>query len=207
MTHRATEFRSASISNDRFNTQMQHTIQEQRSCDILAVVDRIHERIGFRYPPFRFEDFLAAFESYRVFETDLPLGLDGRLFLTPDGERKTIYLRKQNSRPRLRFTLAHEIAHAELHFPSGQLEQLTACRTSEHFRDGRRKLMEREADLGAAALLMPLWMIDRHVPYRIKRPYPESVVTEMARLFRVSDGAMRIQLKNYVAHPGDFTAP
>jgi len=186
---------------------MQRTIEEQRSCDILTAVDRIHQRIGFRYPPFRFEDFLAAFDSYRVFETDLPLGLDGRLFLTPDGERKTIYLRKQNSRPRLRFTLAHEIAHAELHFPSGQLDQLTACRTSEHFRDGRRKLMEREADLGAAALLMPLWMIDRHVPYRIKRPYPETVVSEMARLFRVSDGAMRIQLKNYVAHPGDFPTP
>ena len=54
---------------------------------------------------------------------------------------------------------------------------------------------------------MPLWMIDRHVPYRIKRPYPETVVSEMARLFRVSDGAMRIQLKNYVAHPGDFPTP
>ena len=186
---------------------MQRTIEEQRSCDILAVVDRIHQRIGFRYPPFRFEDFLAAFDTYRVFEADLPLGLDGRLFLTPDGERKTIYLRKQNSRPRLRFTLAHEITHAELHFPSGQLDQLTACRTSEHFRDGRRKLMEREADLGAAALLMPLWMIDRHVPYRIKRPYPESVVSEMARLFRVSEGAMRIQLKNYIAHPGEFITP
>jgi len=186
---------------------MQRTIEKQPSCDVLAVVDRIHERIGFRYPPFRFEDFLAAFDTYRVFEVDLPLGLDGRLVLTPDGERKTIYLRKQNSRPRLRFTLAHEITHAELHFPSGQLDQLTACRTSEHLRDGRRKLMEREADLGAAALLMPLWMIDRHLPYRIKRSYPESVVSEMARLFRVSEGAMRIQLKNYVAHPGEVTAP
>ena len=186
---------------------MQSTIEEQRSCDILAVVDRIHQRLAFRYPPFRFEEFFAAFDSYRVFEVDLPLGMDGRLFLSPDGERKTIYLRKQNSRPRLRFTLAHEITHAELHFPSGQLDQLTACRTSEHYRDGRRRLMEREADLGAAALLMPLWMIDRHLPYRIKRPYPDSVVTEMARLFRVSETAMQIQLKNYIAHPGDFATP
>jgi len=186
---------------------MQSTNQEQRSCDISAMVNRIHQRLGFRYPPFRFEDFFAAFSSYRVFEVDLPLGLDGRLFLSPDGERKTIYVRKQNPRPRLRFTLAHEITHAELHFPSGQLEQLTACRTSEQYRDGRRKLMEREADLGAAELLMPLWMIDRHLPYRIKRPYPETVVSEMARLFRVSETAMRIQLKHYIAHPGDFATP
>jgi Zn-dependent peptidase ImmA (M78 family) len=186
---------------------MQSTAEEQRSCDVLAIVERIHRQVGFRYPPFRFEDFLSAFDTYRVFEVDLPLGLDGRLFLSPDGERKTIYLRKQNPRPRLRFTLAHEIIHAELHFPSGQLDQLTACRTSEHFRDGRRRVMEREADLGAAALLMPLWMIDRHVPYRIKRQYPDAVVSEMARLFRVSEAAMRIQLKNYSTHAGPFSLP
>jgi len=183
------------------------TTDERRSRDILATVERIHRRLDFRYPPFRFEDFLAAFDTYKVFEVDMPLGLDGRLFLTPDGERRTIYLRKQNTRPRLRFTLAHEIVHAELHFQSGQLENLTACRTSEHHRDGRRSALEQEADLGAAALLMPLWLIDRHVPYRITRPYPDAVVQEMARLFRVSETAMRIQLKNYSAHPGDFPRP
>ena len=36
--------------------------------------DRIPQRLGWRYPPFRFEDFFAAFDSYRVFEVDLPLG-------------------------------------------------------------------------------------------------------------------------------------
>ena len=176
--------------------------EERRSREIQAVVDRIHRRLDFRYPPFPFEEFLAAFDSYKVFEVELPLGLDGRILLTPDGGRKTIYLRKQNPRPRLRFTLAHEIVHAELHFPQGQLEQLAACRTSEHHRDGRRTTLEREADVGAASLLMPLWMIDRHVPYRITRAYPETVVKELARLFRVSDAAMRIQLKNYSANAG-----
>jgi hypothetical protein len=182
-------------------------LEERRSRDIVAVVDRVHQRLDFRYPPFRFEDFLAAYPSYKVFEVDLPFGLDGRIFLTPDGETKTIYLRKDNTRPRLRFTLAHEIVHAELHFPSGQLQQLAACRTSEHFRDGRRNILEREADLGAATLLMPLWMLDRCLPYRLRHEYPGSVVEDMARLFRVSETAMRIQLKSYVAHQGDFTRP
>ncbi len=182
-------------------------LEERRSRDILAGVDEIHRRMDFRFPPFRFEDFLAIHESYKVFEVDLPLGLDGRIFLTPDGEQKTIYLRKHNTRPRLRFTLAHEIMHAELHYPSGQLTHLTACRTSEHHRDGRRSVLEREADLGAAALLMPLWMLDRYVPYRIKREYPEHVVKDLARLFRVSETAMRIQLRNYSAHQGELHAP
>jgi len=172
-----------------------------------AVVDAIHRRLDFRHPPFRFEDFLSAHESYKVFEVDLPLGLDGRVFLTPDGEQKTIHLRKDNSRPRLRFTLAHEIMHAELHFAQGRLQDLTACRTAEHGRDGRRTLLEREADFGAAALLMPLWMLDEYLPYRLRHDYPDTVVREMARLFRVSETAMRIQLKNYTSHSGEFSRP
>jgi Zn-dependent peptidase ImmA (M78 family) len=185
-------------------------LEERRSRDIVTVVNRIHRRLDFRYPPFPFEDFLSTHSTYKVFEVDLPLGLDGRIFLTPDGERRTIYLRQQNPRTRVRFTLAHEIMHAELHFASGQLDRLTACRTSEHHRDGRRNILEREADLGAAALLMPLWMIDRYLPYRIKREYPEPVVKDMARLFRVSETAMRIQLKQYNTHiaaHGEIRAP
>ena len=184
-----------------------NVLEERRSREILDIVNRIHRRLAFRYPPFRFEDFLRVFETYKVFEVDLPFGLDGRILSTPDGERKTIYLRKDNPRPRIRFTLAHEIMHAELHFQSGAARNLTACRTSEHHRDGRRNVLEREADLGAAALLMPLWMIDRYVPYRIKREYPDAVVKEMARLFRVSETAMRIQLRNYSAHQAEISAP
>lgn len=184
-----------------------HVLDGQRNRDIAGVVNRLHHRLDFRFPPFRFEDFLRAFETYKIFEVDMPLGLDGRIFLTPDGEQKTIYLRKDNPRTRLRFTLAHEIMHAELHSRSGNLQNLTACRTSEHHRDGRRNVLEREADLGAATLLMPLWMIDRHLPYRIRREYRDSVVKDMARLFRVSETARRIQLKNYVAYPGEIVAP
>lgn len=54
---------------------------------------------------------------------------------------------------------------------------------------------------------MPLSMIDRHLPYRIRREYRDSVVKDMARLFRVSETARRIQLKNYVAYPGEIVAP
>ena len=186
---------------------VEKTLEQRDNRDVLGYVRRIHQRLDFRFPPFRFEDFLAVHDAYKVFEVDLPLGLDGRIFISPDGEQRTIYLRKQNPRTRLRFTLAHEIIHAELHFGSGQLQNLMACRTSEHYRDGRRNPLEREADLGAAELLMPLWMIDRHVPYRITREYPDHVVRELARLFRVSETAMRIQLKNYVVHAGALSAP
>ncbi|HUI26567.1 MAG TPA: ImmA/IrrE family metallo-endopeptidase [Candidatus Kryptonia bacterium] len=171
-----------------------------------SVVDAIHQRVDFRRPPFRFEEFLSAHDAYKVFEVDLPLGLDGRIFLTPDGEQKTIHLRKDNTRPRLRFTLAHEIIHAELHFAQGHLRDLTACRTVEHAQ-GQRPQLEREADFGAAALLMPLWMLDEALPYRLRHDYPDTVVREMSRIFRVSETAMKIQLKRYTSHDGDFHRP
>jgi Zn-dependent peptidase ImmA (M78 family) len=66
-------------------------------------------------------------------------------------------------------------------------------------------LIEREADFGAAGLLMPLWMLDRYLPYRLRHEYPDHVVKEMARLFLVSESAMRIQLKNYVNSLDELT--
>ena len=34
-----------------------------RTSEILSVVDRIHRRMDFRFPPMRFEDFLACFDA------------------------------------------------------------------------------------------------------------------------------------------------
>jgi len=39
------------------------------------------------------------------------------------------------------------------------------------------------------------------------REYPDQVVSHLARLFLVSEIAMRIQLKNYAAHRDTITAP
>ena len=55
--------------------------------------------------------------------------------------------------------------------------------------------------------LMPLWMIDRYVPQRRHCEYPDHVVTHLARLFLVSEIAMRIQLKNYATHRDSVVAP
>ncbi len=155
--------------------------------------------MAFRLPPLRFEEFLRRFDSYRVFEVDLPPRLDGQLFLSPDGELKTIYLRRQNPRPRLRFALAHEIIHAELHFPEGKLPRLVACRTWEHGGNARRNSIEREADFGAAALLMPTWMIADRLGAEVGDPQEPTTVRRLARMFRVSEAAMQVQLREYAA--------
>ena len=174
-------------------------LSAERTTEILLLVDRIHRRMDFGFPPLRFEDFFKIFDSYRIFEIDLPAGVDSRLVLTPNRPYKTIYLRSQNSRPKLRFALAHAVIHAELHCRGKKQAHRIECRTSEHAYDGRRSVLEREAEFGATALLMPLWMIDRFVPYRSSTLYPERVIQNLARMFRVSEAAMQVQLRNYAA--------
>ncbi|GIW41711.1 MAG: hypothetical protein KatS3mg076_2288 [Candidatus Binatia bacterium] len=169
-----------------------------RAAEILEAVDGIHRCVGFRSPPFRLEEFLARFDTYRVFEVDLPGGLDGKIVLTPDGEQRTIYLRKQNPRTRIRFTLAHEIVHGEIHFPEGRLPNLVGCRRVDPGRvSGRGAVLEREANFGAAALLAPLWSIAAILPPGTSPPYPSEFVRALARKFLVSESTMAFQLEAF----------
>lgn len=172
-------------------------IRPDRRAAIQEVVDRIHAQLRFNAPPFPFEEFLQQNELYRVFEVELPSGVDGNLSVLPHGER-IVHLRKDNPRPRVRFTLAHEILHAELHLREGKLCDNKACRTSDRFRDGSRSLEEREADFGAAALLIPLRMLDRYLaPHGRTGSVPPNVIARLARIFRVSERTMRIQIALY----------
>jgi Zn-dependent peptidase ImmA (M78 family) len=169
----------------------QLSLPPARRAVIDDAVKRLHEQLRYAAPPFPFEEFFAADPSYHVIEADLPAGLDGTLVIADEGS-KLIRLRRDNPRPRVRFTLAHEIIHAELHFHEGKLCDNQACRTSDRFRDGERSPDEREADYGAAALLMPLWMLERYAP---RGPVPDDELRRLARLFRVSERTMRIQLE------------
>ncbi len=171
--------------------RVQEGIGAKRINQILALVDRIHQRMDFRCPPLRFEDFLAHFDSYSVFETDLPQGTDGRVSMAADGQKR-IYLRRDNPRPLLRLALAHEIIHAELHLAAGRTVEIDGCRVGEHRPDGSLEVAEREAEFGAAALLMPLWMVSRYVP-RVGVA-SERGVRDLARMFRVTDAVVRTQL-------------
>lgn len=170
-------------------------VEPDRVAEIHQVVNRIHERLRFDTPPFPFEDFLSAYESYKVFEIDLPQGLDGKLLITPDGEKKIVHLRSENPRPRVRFTLAHEIIHSELHFHEGKLCNNRACRTSDRFRDGERSVEELEADYGAAALLIPLPILERYLPSSDPGSWSDLVVRRLARVFGVSERTTAIQLE------------
>ena len=114
--------------------------------------------------------------------------------------RGEIWVNAEDARrwpPRRRFTICHELGHWELHCTPGQ--QTLFCRAGyvepggveEEVPEAQRPvrpLPEEEADVFAAALLMPMRLIERH------RSECGDDVEEMCRRFGCSEKAMRRRL-------------
>jgi Zn-dependent peptidase ImmA (M78 family) len=95
---------------------------------------------------------------------------------------------ERDSEGRLRFTLAHEIGHWICH-SQGEAAPPVLCR-SEDVGLGADRLLEREANVFAAELLMPELAV-RDVFARTSR------LDEVARAFYVSPQAMHWRLPNF----------
>lgn len=115
------------------------------------------------------------------------------------GDTKLIVVNQRHAHHRQRFTIAHELGHADLHDADTYLDGLATIR----FRDGRSATgtdtEEREANAYAAALLMPAaWVISDFMQLVTgTHPTDEDVaVAGLAERFDVSELAMRIRLVN-----------
>lgn len=93
---------------------------------------------------------------------------------------------------RQRFTIAHELGHFFLH----PLKDAFVDFRKELARGETRTPKERQADMFAAALLMPRKQLIRDVKKATKSGVTEEVVTSLAREYAVSEEAMRYRLMN-----------
>lgn len=101
---------------------------------------------------------------------------------SPRGFR--IVINDRDPEPRQRFTQAHEIAHFVLHrdlLPEGLVD-------SALYRSSLSNEYERQADRYAASILLHAETVRREF-----RAHPS--LAHLARLFKVSDAALRIRLK------------
>lgn len=99
----------------------------------------------------------------------------------------------KNRENRLRFTMAHEIAHWILHqevYTNGHQESV-ACQTS--YKSSEK--VERQADYLAAALLMPYGRVKLAFARLGNTLVHEAVVYQLADQFRVSPEAMAYRLR------------
>lgn len=98
-----------------------------------------------------------------------------------------------NSNGRLRFTLAHELAHFIIH----QEQYLEAGKPAALIRAKNEDVIEREADILGTCLLMPIGRVKKAF-HRLRSHCSESqLVLKLAKLFNVSKQAMEIRLREH----------
>ncbi len=129
---------------------------------------------------------LAGHIGLNVWEDDLPEGISGKLFRDPINGGPSgfsIVVRQDDPRVRKRFTVAHELAHYLLHKDQiGSEVEDTVL-----YRSKLSDSIEREANRFAAAMLMPVNLIEEAT--RVNRD-----ARAIAHYLQVSEAALKIRL-------------
>ena len=116
-------------------------------------------------------------------------------------QSKLIYINKNHSKTRMRFTLAHEIGH---YFNDSDVQSVIIDTNNViHRRDGNWNFREYRANNFAAELLMPYELMikegDKILPQVAKidgKPSRRDFIKQMAKKFNVSEQSMKYRLQN-----------
>lgn len=130
---------------------------------------------------------IAKVLGLEVWESkSLPEGIAGKLFRDEKNggaSRYSVVARSEDPLVRKRFTVAHEIAHYLLHRHLFRGELIDDAL----YRSTLSSAIEAEANAFAADLLMP---------WHLLAPVQDKPASELAKLFEVSEEAMRIRLES-----------
>jgi len=162
------------------------------------------ESLGIHEPPVDVER-IAASLSMRVVYESLSSDTSAVLIREPDGAQY-IGVNATHSLARKRFSIAHEIGHAQLHFegrPATRTEAVFDRPLEMMFRDGiaseGSNRVEIEANSFAAGLLMPAAMVRSEFRVLLtdsRQVGVDQAVDTLAMRFAVSTQAMRFRLIN-----------
>lgn len=138
--------------------------------------------------------------GFKVLKADMED--EGRILISKTiqdkyGSDKVIIVNRNNSATRMRFTVAHELGHYELHVPpevkEGK-EKYFAFRDVKE--DGYYTKPEREANAFASALLMPAKLVEEEYKELYKCFGEDDIVEMIAQTFLVSLKTARFRLIN-----------
>lgn len=169
-------------------------MEVSRENQIIATVNYIHLKTGFKGPPFSFKRFFDELPGYQVIAAKLPPGYDGELLRK--GKEKIIRYRSEIRAPSTHLTIAHEIAHSFLHHREDY-----CCKVCKEFRiyqppDAKPK--ELEADFFALEMIAPLPMLDRFAPDLEKLSQDEfnQAASQPTNIFGINAVTMKSRLKD-----------
>ena len=165
-----------------------------RENEIISLVTFIHNKTGFRGPPFSLQEFCENFPDYELRPADLPQGFNGEILTK--GRHRIVRYRSASSTSTNRFTIAHEIGHGFLH------ENLEfKCSVSSNFsifsvpEDDPR---EWEADYFSAEILMPMPVLNRIAGDLDNKNEDELglEIIKLSEMFGVTKHVMKSRLKD-----------
>lgn len=170
--------------------------QTRTSARIERAAERLLASHGITAPEVPVEQ-IAKDRGLPVVYDDLGSEVSGVLYRRNGTE--FIIVNQQHHEHRRRFTIAHELGHADLHETKTYLDGSASLR----FRDGLSATgtdtEEREANRFAAALLVPAaWARVRFIEL-VTGPDPlieGAAITRLSHVFNVSEQAMRLRLVN-----------
>ena len=126
----------------------------------------------------------AITEEYGIDVYNLSMSSNISGAIIKEGDKYVIYVNDKHPKNRQRFTIAHEIAHYILH-----KEKIGDNLTDNAmYRSKLSNVFERQANILAYEILMPVNFVMQFIE-------ENKSVSEMASLFKVSEGAMRIRLR------------
>jgi Zn-dependent peptidase ImmA (M78 family) len=157
---------------------------------------------GFKRPPIDVEK-LAQKLGYEVVYQHLRGDVSGTVLLDEDGHI-TIGINTFHGETRQRFSIAHEIGHAQLHASTLKTKPFVDPPVRVLFRDGVSSLgedpLEIQANQFAAGLLMPralVGQVGQRLIDRNPRITSSLLVEGLASRFNVSSQAMRYRLVTF----------
>ena len=155
---------------------------------IEAAAEGLLGRLNIRKTPIPIEEIARALDMQisRAPSTEF-----SGLLIRKDG-RALIGINSSEAPVRQRFTIAHEIGHFILHPQQDAFVDHRKERTGGEAKPPR----ERQADMFAAALLMPRQNLLKDFRKLAKDGYTENIPVTLAKQYAVSEEAMRFRLMN-----------
>lgn len=115
------------------------------------------------------------------------------ILIRKDG-KALIGVNDDESSARQRFTIAHELAHFFLHTKKDAFVDYVQYR--DHIESVKRSPQEREANMFAAALIMPRKSLEKDFKSIAKKGLSDDEIDSLAIKYQVSSEAMRFRLLN-----------
>lgn len=154
---------------------------------IEAQAETVLKHVGFKGLPVPVDEIAA---KYRIVIRRAPHGNFSGMLIRKDGHA-LIGVSSSESQVRQRFTIAHELGHFFLHRNKDAFVD---------YRDNKKGVMrtprEKEANMFAAALLMPRHVLLKDFRALAKTGFSDDELTTLAKQYDVSEDAMRFRLIN-----------